>query len=172
MLWLQPIPWARWAVAIVIAAIALWVELGPEATEPHPFALVDIARGETLTSANTELRPVPAGLIEPPGSGTVAVRDITAGNPLVFGDTADPGQVVPMGWWVVATEVPPGATRGDPVRVVLLDGGGVVEGVVADTESDDPFQMGQGAVAVPPDGADSVARAVAGGRLVVLVGTG
>jgi hypothetical protein len=172
MLWLQPIPWSRWAAAAVIAAIALWVEVGPEPTVSHPFAIADIGRGETLTPDRIEMRTVPAGLLEPPGPGTVAVRDIPSGAPLVRGDTGEEGRIVPAGWWVVATEVPPGATKGDPVRVVLLDEGGLVEGVVAGTESEDPFQIGRGAVAVPPGSAESVARAAAGGRLVVLVGTG
>lgn len=172
MFWLQPIPWARWAAATAIAAIALWVELAPDPTVLHPFAVVDIARGDNLTSDNTELRPVPAGLLQPPEPGTVAARDLPAGTPLLSGDTSSPARIVPAGWWVVATEVPPGAMTGDPVRIVLLDGGDVVEGVVASAQSDDPFRIGQGAVAVPPDGAEAVARAAAGGRLVVLVGTG
>jgi hypothetical protein len=172
MLWLQPIPWARWATAAAIAAIALWVELAPAPMTQHPFALVDIPRGEVLSAANTELRPVPAGLLDSPGPGAVAIRDIAAGAPLLSGDAGNPGRIIPQGWWVVATEVPPGALRGDPVRIVLLDGGGVVDGVVASAETGDPFETGIGSVAVPPDGAHEVARGAAEGRLVVLVGTG
>ena len=172
MLWLQPRPLARWAAAAVIAAIALWVELGPEPVTQHPFAVVDIPRGEVLSAANTELRPVPVGLLDSPGPGAVAIRHIAAGAPLLPGDAGDPGRLIPRGWWVVSTEVPPGAARGDPVRIVLLDGGRVVDGVVASAESGDPFDTGIGAVAVPPDGAHEVARGAAEDRLVVLVGTG
>jgi hypothetical protein len=172
MLWLQPIPWARWTAAAAIAAIALWVEMGGAGSVPHPFALVDISRGEPLTNANTEVRQVPAGLLEPPGPGTVAARDIAAGAPILLEDATYPDRIVPAGWWVIATEVPPGAMRGDPVRLVLLDDGGVVEGVVATTDDEDPFAISQGSVAVPQDGAEAVARAAAAGALVVLVGTG
>ena len=172
MLWLQPIPWARWASAVAIAAIALWVELGSEPVTRHPFALVDIPKGEVLSTANTELRPVPAGLLDSPGPGAIAIRDIAADAPLLPGDAGDPGRLIPRAWWVVSTEIPPGAARGDPVRIVILDGGGVIEGVVASAETGDPFETGIGAVAVPPDDAHEVARGAAEGRLVVLVGTG
>ncbi|MGH8945070.1 MAG: SAF domain-containing protein [Acidimicrobiia bacterium] len=172
MLWLQPIPWARWAAATAIAAVALWVEIGGGPSSPHPFALVDIGRGEALTSLNTELREVPTGLLEQPGPDGVAARPIPAGAPILPGDTTTADRIIPADWWVVATEIPPGAMRGDPVQIVLLEGGGTVQGVAATTGSEDPFQMGQGAVAVPPEAAESVARAAATGSLVVLVGTG
>lgn len=172
MLWLQPVPWARWAAAAAIAAVALWLELGGAASGPHPFAVMDIRRGEALTAANTQLRQVPAGLLDPPGPGTVAAREIPAGAPILPGDATTPERIVPDGWWIVSAETPPGAMRGDPVRLVLLDGGGVIEGVVATSETGDPFAMGSGSVAVPPNGAESVARAAAAGTLVVLVGTG
>lgn len=172
MLWLQPIPWARWAAATAIAAIALWVEVAPDPSTEHPFAIVDIAQGDDLTAANVELRRVPAGLLAPVGSGSVATRDIPAGSPLGPGDTASPNAIVPGGWWVVATDLPPQASRGDRVRIVLLDSGETVDGVVASTQSADPFSAGEGAVAIPPDLAPEVARAVSEGRMVVLVGTG
>lgn len=172
MLWLQPIPWARWAAATAIAAIALWVELAPSATTEHPFAIVDIAQGEDLTAANVELRAVPADLLPAVGTGSVAARDIPAGAALGPGDTARPDAIVPDEWWVVATELPPQAGRGDRVRIVLLDSGDMVDGVVASNQSTDPFSVGEGAVAIPPDLASEVARAVSEGRLVVLVETG
>ncbi|MBW3666898.1 MAG: SAF domain-containing protein [Actinobacteria bacterium] len=172
MLWLQPIPWARWLAATAIAAIALWVELAPDPATEHAFASVDIARGEALTAANIELREVPAGLLAPPGPGSVAGRDIPAGAPLGPGDTAHPETLVPEDWWVLATELPPGARQGDRVLIVLLDAGETVAGVVASTEADDPFAVGLGAIAVPPELAPEVAHATAAGRTVVLVGAG
>lgn len=171
MLWLQPIPWARWAAATAIAAIALWVEVAPDPSVEHPFAIVDIAQGDDLTAANVELRRVPAGLLVPVGSGSVATRDISAGSPLRPGDTASPNAIVPEGWWVVATDLPPQASRGDRVRIVILDSGDTVDGVVASTQSADHFSVSEGAVAVPPALAPEVARAVSEGRMVVLVGT-
>jgi hypothetical protein len=172
MLWLQPIPWARWSAATAIAAIALWVELAPDPMTEHPFAIVDISQGEELTTANVELRKVPSGLLAPPGPGSVATRDMPAGTALGPGDISEPGEIVPPEWWVVATELPPDAHPGDRVRVVLLDDGTTVDGVVTSTETDDPFATGLGAIAVPPDLAAEVARATAEGRAVVLVGTG
>lgn len=172
MLWLQPIPWARWAAATVIAAVALWVELAPDPLTQHPFAIDDISRGEELTTANVELREVPSGLLAPPGPGSVATRDVPAGTALGPGDTSEPDEIVPPQWWVVAVELPPDAHRGDRVRVVLLDDGTTVDGVVTSTETEDPFATESGAVAVPPELAAGVARATAEGRTVVLVGTG
>ncbi len=172
MLWFQPPPWGRWAAALLIGAVALWAEFRPDPTVDHPFAVVPIAVGEPITEANTDLRRVPAGLLEPPPPGSVASRSIPPGAPVLASDVSEPGRVVPEGWWVVTVDLPLGVRTGDRVQVVLLDTGKVVPGVVASPVSEDPFAPTSGGVAVKPSVAAEVAMAAASARVAVLVSTG
>jgi hypothetical protein len=171
MLWFEPLPYGRWALVTVIAAFALWVELRPDPTVPLPFAIVDIAPGETLDSSNTEMRRVPDGLFSPADLGATALREISTGDPVLLSDVGDPLASVPSGWWVVAVTLPVSASVGDEVTLVLLDTGDEIEGVVAHPGSDDPFAAADGGVAVPREHAADAAMAAAGGRLAVLVST-
>jgi hypothetical protein len=120
---------------------------------------------------NTEMRRVPSGLLEPIGTGDVALRDIAEGSPIIASDVGPPSSMVPAGWWMVALEVPAGASRGDIVRLVMLDSGTVVDGVVATSGSSDTFGSSGGAVAVHPDHAGEVAAASVNGRVSVLIST-
>lgn len=172
MLWLQPPPWGRWAAAALILGFALWAELRPEPTVEHPFATETILPGEVLDELNTETRRLPAGLLDPPPPGSVALRQIAAGTPLVAGDASPEGRLVPPGWWIVAVQVPRHAAVGDRVQLVLVDSGQVVPGVVALAPSEDPFDPTPGGVAVEPGAATRVAMAASGDRLVVLVSSG
>lgn len=172
MLWLQTPPWGRWMTALVMVSIALWVELRPDATVEHPFAVEDIAIGDELDSSNTELRQVPTGLLDRVDLGSIVVRPITAGSPVLDEDLREPHSAIPSGWWIVAAEVPPSASPGDAVRVVLLDERSSVEGFVASVAVEDAFGTGLGSVAVPSESAAEVASAQANGRVAVLVSTG
>ncbi|HJQ76811.1 MAG TPA: hypothetical protein VJ948_06065 [Acidimicrobiia bacterium] len=172
MLWFEPLPYGRWALVVVIAVFALWVEFRPDATADQPFATVDIAPGETIDATNTEMRPVPDGLLTGADLGATAVRSITHGAPVLATDVGDPMASVPPGWWVVGVTLPKAATVGDDVRLVILDSGEEVAGVVAHPGSDDPFAAADGGVAVPPERSAEVALAAANGRLAVLVSTG
>lgn len=172
MLWFEPLPLGRWALAILIALGALYVEFRPEPNVGQPFAVVDIAPGEVIDASNTELRPVPAGLLEGAVLGDVATGFIRAGEPVLETDIGEAGSAVPVGWWVVAVALPSGARAGDPVRLVLLESGTEVDGVVAHLGSDDPFAAADAGVAVPPERSAEVARAAADGRLVALISSG
>jgi hypothetical protein len=172
VLWFEPYPWGRWALVVVVCVIALYIELRPASSVEVPFAVVDIAAGEEIAPDNTELREVPEGLVAGAAHGDVAVDEVIAGDPVLASDVGEVGSVVPDGWWVVGVTLPVGAQSGDPVRLVLLDGGAEVEGVVAHPGSDDPFAAADGGVAVPPEDTAEVAVAAANGRLAVLIGSG
>jgi hypothetical protein len=172
MLWLQTPPWGRWLVATLIAGVALWVELGPDPLLDHPFAVQTIKAGERVDESNTEMRQVPSGLLGPVPRHEVAARDIAEDAPILASDVAPPGSLVPLGWWSVSVEVPPGATRGETVRLVMLDTGMVVDGVVATPAAADALGSTGGAVAVHPDQAGEVAAAAVDGRVAVLISTG
>ena len=172
MLWFQPFPWGRWALVVLIAAIAAYVEFRPDSNVEFPFALVEISPGDAIDATNTEFRRIPAGLMEGARPGDVASRTIPAGWPVMASAVGGHGETVPTGWWVVGVTLPDGAQVGDEVKVVLLDTGVEVEGVVAYPGSDDPFAAADGGVAVAASTAADVAMASANGRLAVLVSTG
>jgi len=172
MLWLQTPPWGRWAAALALLAAASWVELRPDPLVDHPFAAVPIAAGDEVNEANTEMRRVPAGLLDAVSLGATAVRSVEEGSPVLDEDTGAPGSQVPAGWWVVSADIPSWAMVGDEVRLVMLGSGAVAEGIVASRPSDDLLESGKGGVAVPPESADEAAAAAAEGRLAVLVSTG
>lgn len=172
MLWLQPTPWGRWALVILIALVALYVEFRPDPAVESPFATAPISPGDVIDDTNTELRRVPAGLLESGRRGDVATRSILPGAPVMATDVGARGQTVPPGWWVIGVTLPDGADIGEDVRLVLLDSGEEIPGVVAHPGSDDPFAAADGGVAVPPDDSSDVAVASANGRLAVLISSG
>lgn len=171
MLWFEPLPWGRWALVLLIAAFAAYIEFRPEATINEPFATVDISPGDTIDSSNTEMRRLPSGLVEGAQLGSVATRPVPVGDPVLASDVASSQSVVPRGWWVVSVPLPAGAQPGDSVRLVLLDTGAEVEGVVTHSGSSDPFDGADGGVAVASDESAEVALAAADSRLAVLVST-
>lgn len=172
MLWFQPFPWARWGLVLLIAGIAGYIEFKPDASVQAPFAMRTINVGETIDETNTELRQVPDGLLETADMGAVATHRITPGSPVMASAVGEQGRTVPPGWWVVGVTLPDGAAVGDEVRLVLLDTGDEVSGVVAHPGSDDPFAAADGGVAVPPESSADVALAAANGRLAVLLSAG
>ena len=172
MLWLQTPPWGRWLAAGLIVTLALWIELRPDPLVDHPFAVISIYPGAIVDETNTELRRVPAGLFDQVELGIAASRDVAAGAPILQADVAEDGSIVPSGWWVVSTDVPASAVLGDRVRLVLLESGTTVQGVVTLASIDDTFGSLTGGVAVPGEVAAKVATAAANGRLAVLLSTG
>lgn len=172
MLWFEPFPWGRWALVLLIAAGAVFVEFRPDPSIDSPFAVTAIDPGDTIDSSNTEMRSVPSDLFDGALLGSVARRPIAAGDPVLASDVAASDSSVPSGWWVVAVTLPDGAQPGDRVRLVLLDSGNEVEGVVAHPGSDDPFGAADGGVAVPSAHSAEVALAAANARLAVLVSAG
>ena len=122
-----------------------------------------------------EWRDIALGVLEPvPGTG-YADRRLTAGQPLLGGDTTDISTVVPPGWWLLDVVVPTEATAGTQIQLVILPSpghrpippiSGLVTGVrTADYEGDGLI----GSVAFPPDRAATAAVAIAEKRVSVLV---
>ncbi len=141
----------------------------PDSSISHPFAIEDIAPGTVVDQSNTEARPVPTGTFAPIELGMTALETIAAGAPVLSTDVGDAHEVVPAGWWVIEVSLPRGAQSGDACRLVLLDGGDVVEGVVVTAAVDDPLGSGLGMIAVEPEPAAEVARAAAEGRVAVMI---
>lgn len=169
VIWLQSPPWARWAAALVIAGVAIWIEIRPEPTILHPFAIEDIDRGALVDEANTEMRPVPADMFSPVELGQATASSVRSGDPVLASGLDEEAQRVPDGWWSLEVALPSGAHRGDSARIVLLDSDTVAAGVVVEDTGEDPLGSGLGLVAVDPDQAAEVARAVGEGRAVVMI---
>lgn len=169
VIWLQTPPWARWAAALVIAALAIWIEVRPEPTTPHPFAIEDLEPGDLVDEANTEMRPVPVGTFSPVELGKTTNSPIRSGEPVLTSDLGEGGHGAPEGWWSLEIALPHGAHNGDPARIVLLDSDVVAAGLVVAPADEDPLGSGMGLVAVEPEQAAEVARAVGEGRAVVMV---
>ena len=169
VIWLQSPPWARWAVALLIASVALWIESRPDPMTPHPFAAEDVTAGMVVDESNTDLRPVPLGTFAPVELGQVALDSILAGEPVLASNIGESGQAVPSGWWSLEMPLPRGAHRGDSAQIVLLDTEVVASGVVVEDPDEDPLGSGLGLVAVEPGLAADVARSAGEGRAVVMI---
>lgn len=173
MVWLQTPQWGRWAIAALIAIVAVWVELRPPSSEDHPFATRSIVVGEIVDHTNTATRPVPHDTFPAVTLGAAATRPIGQGMPILPDDLRLSNDAIPPGWWVVAAEMPRGAAFGEQVRIVLVDTGQVVEGIVAGAAENDPFGgTTGGSVAVPGEHAAAVAAAAAIGQIAVLISSG
>ena len=172
MLWFHPLPWARWSLVALLVAFAAWIELKPDATAPVPFATATLSPGDVIDETLVEFRDVPAGLVVGANIGEVVARPVQPGEPVLASHTDDTYSTIPSDWWVIPVELPDGAHVGDAVRLVLLDSGVEVEGVVAFPGSDDPFAAADGGVAVPSERASQAAVAAANTRLAVLISSG
>lgn len=177
MLWIARPPYLRWTAVGLLVAVSLWLEIRPESSVTHPFLTRDLAPGAPVEDA-LEWRPVAEGLLEPVAGTGYADRPLTAGQPLVRGDTTDAPAEVPPGWWLVDVAVPAEAAPGAQVQLVVLPSpgrrplppiGGVVTGVRTADFADDGLI---GSVALPPDLAATAAAAIAEERVSVLVQAG
>lgn len=173
MYWLTPPPRLRYVAAALVVLVGLWFDLRPVPSEPRWVARDDIPAGTPLDPARFEEVAMPIGLlprVEPAGVAAIPVAD---GEPLL------PGHVltvrVPVGWWVVALEIPSHLPAGADLRVVLLDDDPTalptsVPGIVVGPAIDDGMGFGRptGSVAIPGEEVEAVAAASARGRVVVV----
>lgn len=172
MIWFQNPPWARWIAALLIVVGALWAEFGTGDSTNHPFAITTITPGEMIDQSNTELRPVPSGLLPSVESPAYATSLLTAGDPILSSHVKAEPPTIRNDWWSIQISIPSEAQVGDEVQLVLLDSGTVVPGVVSGLPTDDPLATGTGSVAVPAENAAEAASAALEGRVAVLVASG
>jgi hypothetical protein len=159
----------RWVIATAVVVAAIGWEVTRSAEEPFPFAERDIAAGSTINDEDIDWRSLPAGVaVVPSLTDAVALTDIRSGDPLTA-SVAGTMRAIPPDWWSVPIALPVGVPRGAHVRLSLADGRST-EGVVDIPGSEDSFGvMRRGAVAVPEQWADAIARAEADGGLVVML---
>ncbi len=172
VIWLTRPPYLRWLAAVGLILGSAAMDLAGRATEPVPFAASAIERGADLAVADVEWRSSPVGLIDAVTSlAGYAQRPIAAGDPITRAVVAA-SRPIPEGWWSVPVELPVAAETGQDVRLVGIEPGFSIDGVVAGIATQSAFGVSQpGLVAVPPEAADRVARALATNRLVILLGT-
>lgn len=170
MIWLTRPPYLRWLAAAAIVVASAAVDLAGRATEPVPFAAADLPRGTQLEAAAIEWRDVPVGMLEAAEISGHTRHPVATGDPITASNVTPDGRIT-IGWWSVAVDLPASATTGQPVRLVGTNPEFSVEGIVAELGERSTFGVGgAGLVAVPPEFADRVARALASGQLVVLLG--
>ena len=168
MFWFGRPPYWRWVTAIVLLAVAGFVEFRPQPTVLHPFAANAAAAGEV---PEIEWREVPAGVLMMPEIEGVASHALRAGEALSPSDLVS-SRPVPDGWWALGVELPVMVAPGTEVQLVLTaTAGAPVPGIVIGAdESADVLGPGPIAlVAVPAEQAGRVVTAAANRSLAVLV---
>ncbi len=169
MLWLAHPPYLRWFAAGAILLAALAWDLSKRQTEPYPFASQTITRGEALSDDNVEWRDVRVGVFPSIDLTDASARvDIIGGTPI---STSVISRVAPLpeGWWSIQIDLPVGTPEGSAVRVLAPDGQAIIGLVVRPPTRDTFGSVEAGTVGFPPTNADTVARMLASGDLVVLV---
>ena len=162
-------PYLRWLAAGALVAAALGWEISDRRTESFPFAAHDLERGRPIEADDIEWRYVPSDLLSAPAlEDGWLVQSVRAGDPITAA-VVTPDDPVPGDWWSIPMPLPPGVAPGSRVRLVLDDGRSM-DGIVAIEAHEDAFGLqGAGAVAVPPESADAVARAAAASAVTVLL---
>jgi hypothetical protein len=158
----------RWALAAILVVTGLAMEIRPDSTTRHPFAVDDLAVGDTIDETVVIWRDVPPGLLEPVVLPIVASRPLQEGDPILLGDASAPvSSGIPEGWWAVEVDLPAGARSGMSVKLVTDTV--AVDGIVIDV-TDGDFGERTGLVAVPGDTARRVAAAALDTRVMVMLG--
>ncbi|VAV91468.1 hypothetical protein MNBD_ACTINO01-1548 [hydrothermal vent metagenome] len=169
MLWLARPPYLRWFAAGAILLAALSWDLSKRQTEPYPFAAQTITRGEPLGDDNIEWREVRVGVFPVVDLTDASARvDIIGGTP-ICASVISRAVPLPSGWWSIPIDLPAGTPEGAAVRVLAPDGQAIIGIVVRPATRDTFGSVEAGTVGFPPASADTVARMLARGDLVVLV---
>lgn len=174
MLWLTRPPYLRWSLVGLLVVVSLWVEIRPTSSVRHPYVTRDVTRGEPVEGA-LEWRDVAGGVLEPVLGTGFADRDLTAGHPLLPGDTTHAPILVPPGWWLLDVAVPAETTAGMSIQLVILPASGErvlppISGLVTSVRPGEYQSDGLvGSVAFPPDRAATAAVAIAEDHVSVLI---
>ena len=148
---------------------ALVWDLAERATEPYPFAAVDLARGQPIAPESIVWHQVPTGSLSMPLlDGSAAVTEIEAGDPIVR-SLVSRAMPLPPNTWAVPVPLPLGAGQGTVVNLVFADGTDVAGTIVQPASEDSLGFTSDGLVAVQGSAANAVALAAANGDLVVLI---
>lgn len=172
MLWLARPPLLRWLAAAVLVLIAAWTELAPPPASEQFFLTEDVPAGTPLEPHHVERRTVANGVIDTVEPSGVAATDLRAGDPLLASMSTD--TIVPEGWVIIEAAVPAHASPGAGATAIILGRESApvqFPAVVVRQGGSDPFEGGQGVIAVPPDWTGPAAGASAEGRLVIGVQT-
>lgn len=168
--WLRRPPYLRWLGAAALIAFAVFVDVRQPATEQRPFAAADLAAGDPLSADSVTWRDVPAGLLPLPVlAAATAARAINRGDPVVP-SALSYGPAVPDGWWSIEMRIPESAEAGSAARIVVSDPALAIDGVVLSIFDGGAFEASaSGMVAIPPEHADAIARAMPNGTVTVLI---
>lgn len=166
----------RWVAVILVLIIAIYADLRPPGTEPHPFAVTDITPGSVLDGSVYEMRDVPIGLFESIDIETLhetpAPSRVKSGDPLLASMIANEQPTIPSGWLLIETDLPASAVPGLSALIVSIvdeQDHWSVPAVVASVTNVDDFGDAVGSVAVPSDDAARVAAAAGRGETTVVV---
>lgn len=144
-------------------------DLSERATEPFPFAAVDIEQGQQIAPESIVWRQIPRGSLSmPPLDGSTAANGIEAGDPIVR-SLVTGATPLPPNTWAVPVPLPLGANQGTLVNLVFADGTDVSGTIVQPASEDSLGFTSDGLVAVQGSAANAVALAAANGDLVVLI---
>jgi hypothetical protein len=163
-------PYLRRTAAVVVVVAALAIEFRPATTDRLAVTDIDLPAGATVTEADVSWIEVAPGL-EPVELPAIVSRALPAGTPISTADV-DAGSVgVPDDWLEIELEVPASAQSGATVVVVMSPAGDrPVPGVVTQPPTAGSFESLRAMVAFAPSDAVTVARAVAEGTVIVLLG--
>ncbi len=169
MFWLSRPPYLRWTLACLVLVGGAALELRPQATAPHPFAVETINIGEQIDEKSVRWSDVPAGLFLPVDLPMTATRRIEPGEPVLAQASEEPrASGIPKGWWALELDVPNGTRAGMTVRLVTQST--TADGIVISVEMGD-FGERNGLVAIPEDRASHVAKAILDSTVAVLIGS-
>ena len=169
MWWLRSTPRARWALAACLVTVAFVADVRGPATTAYPFTASPTPAGTPVEALAIEWRDLPTGSLPDAELNGRLRLDLPAGTPLVPSLLEDESPI-PAGWWTVELPLAANATPGADVRVVVLDPPLAVVGtVVAPPTSDMLSGRLLGAVALPPEHADTVARSAAVDGVVTMI---
>lgn len=148
---------------------ALVWDFTERATEPFPFAAIDLERGQPIAPESIVWRQVPRGSLRLPSlDGSTAANAIEAGDPIVR-SLVTGATPLPPNTWAVPVPLPLGAGPGTVVNLVFADGTDVSGTIVQPASEDSLGYTSDGLVAVQGSAANAVALAAANGDLVVLI---